>query len=136
MMDRARIADDDGMRRDVTIDKGARRNQDIVSDGNLPDDRGIDTDAHTTADGRNSLPGSPAFRPDSHPFMKMTVVAQDSVPIYGDIVGMSQIKAFSNPGATGDLDPVLSRMNTEQGFVQGSGEFAITGLSLPEKEMP
>ena len=120
MMDCARITDDDGMRRDITINKGTGSNQDIVSDGNLPDDRGINTDTHTTADSGVTLSRSPAFLPDGHPFMKMAVLTQDGIPVYGNIVGVSQIEPLTNPRATRNLESVLSRMNTEQCLVKRS----------------
>ena len=89
MMNRTRIPDNNRVRRDITIDKSARSNQNIISNDNLPDDRGIDTDTDTAADGRDPHPRPSAFRPDSHPFMQMTVVTQDGIPIHGDTVGVS-----------------------------------------------
>lgn len=108
MMDGAGIADDDGMRRHVTIDKGTRGNQDIISDSDLPDHGGIDTDTHATADGGDALAGTAAFRADGYALMEVAIVAQDGAAIHGDVVGVAHIKALPDPGATRNLNPMPS----------------------------
>ena len=135
-MDCTWITDYHGMRRNITVNEGARGNQDIVSDRNLTYHGSIHADAHHIADGRDSLAGSPAFRPDCHAFMKVAIVAKDSIPIHGNVVGVTQIKPLSNPSATRNLNPMPSGMESEQGFAKGSGNRVFPGLGLPEKEMP
>ena len=135
-MDGAGIADDNGMGGNVTIDKGSRSNQDIVSDGDLSDHGSIDTDAHATADSRNALAGTAAFYADGHALMEVAIVAQDGGAIHGDVVGMAHIKALPNSGATRNLNPMPSRMKPEQGFVKHSRERVLPSLGFPKKEMP
>ena len=106
-MDGARIADDNGMGGDIAIDKGTRGNQDIISDGNLPDHGGIDTDTHATADGGDALAGTAAFRADGYALMEVAVVTQDGSAIHGDVVGVAHIKALPDPSATRNLNPML-----------------------------
>jgi hypothetical protein len=135
-MDRTRIADHHGMRRDITVNEGSGGYQDIVSNRNLTYHGSIHADAHHIADGGDTLARSPAFRPDCHAFMKVAIVAKDSIPIHGNVVGVTQIKPLSNPSATRNLNPMFPRMKPEQGFVNGSGNRVFQGLCLPEKEMP
>lgn len=107
MMDGAGITDDDGMRGNVTIDKGSRSNQDIVSNGNLSDYGSINTDTHATADGGDTLARTAAFCTDSYSLMKVAIVAQNGASIHGDIVGVAHIETFPNPSATRNFNPML-----------------------------
>lgn len=136
MMNRAGIANNDRVRGNIAVDKSPWSDQDIIPDSNLANDRGVNANTHTATDGGDALAGSPAFCPNRHPFMKVAIVAKNSIPVHGNIVGVAQIKPLSNPGATRNLNPVFPRMKPEQGFVNGSGNRVFPGLSLPEKEMP
>ena len=136
MMDRTGIADNDGVRRHVTIDKGSRGDQNIVSNGDFPDHGSIDTNTHTTADGRDTLARPTALRSDGYAFVEMAIITKDGTSIHGDVVGVPHIEALSNPSATRDLNPVLSGMKPEQGLVNRSGESVFPSLGLTEKEMP
>lgn len=132
MMNRARIADDHGVGGNITIDQGTRGNQDIISDGNLPDDRGIDTDTHTTANGRDSFARPAALHSDGHSFMDVAIVAKDGTAIHGNVICVSQIKALSDMDAAWNLNPMLSRMKPEQYLIKRSGKSILPSLGLPE----
>ena len=135
-MNRAGIADNDGVGWHIMVDKSPRSNQDIIPDSNLANDRSVHADAHPTADGRDTPARSPALHPDSHPFMKVAIVTQDSTSVYGDVVSVSQIESLSDSCASRNLNPVPSGMKPEQGFIKGSGDSVFPGLALPEKEVP
>lgn len=107
MMDGAGISNDDGMGGNVTIDKSSRSDQDIVSDGNLPDHGCIDTNTHATADSWDPPARPSTFRADGYALMKMAIVTQDGSAIYGDIVGVAQIEPLPNPGTTRNLNPMF-----------------------------
>lgn len=136
MMNRAGIADNDGVRWHIMVDKSPRSDQDIIPDSNLANDRRVHANTNTTADGRDTPARPPALHPDSHPFMKVTIVPQDSTSIYGDVVSMSQIEPLSDAGASWYLNPVPSGMKPEQYFIKRPGKSVFPGLALPEKEVP
>ena len=108
MMNRAGIADNDGVGWHIMVDESPRSNQDIIPDSNLSNDRSVHADAHPTTDGRDTPARSPALHPDSHPFMKVAIVTQDSTSVYGDVVSVSQIESLSDSCASRNLNPVPS----------------------------
>ena len=136
MMNRAGIADNDGVGWHILVDESPRSNQDIIPDSNFVNDRSVHADAHPTANGRDAPARSPALLPDSHPFMKVAIVTQDSTSVYGDVVSMSQIESLSDSCASRNLNPMPSGMKPEQDFIKCSGKSVFPGLALPEKEMP
>ena len=57
----------------VAIDICARRNQDIVTDDNLPDDYGVDADPHTIAQFRSPSALAAIFLADGTTLVEITV---------------------------------------------------------------
>ena len=118
------------------LTRAPRSNQDIISDSDLANDSSIHANAHPVANGRDTPARSPALHPDSNPFMKVTIVPQDSTSVYGDVISVSQIESLSDSCTSRNLNPVPSGMKPEQDFIKCSGESVLPGLTLPEKEVP
>lgn len=135
-MNRAGIANNDGVGWHIMVDESPRSNQDIITDSDLANDCSVHTDAHPTANGRDTPARSPALHPDCHSFMKVTIIAQDSTSVHGDVISVSQIESLSDSCTSRNLNPVPSGMKPEQDFIKGSGESVFPGLALPEKEVP
>jgi hypothetical protein len=135
-MNRAGIADNDGVRWHIMVDKSPRSDQDIIPDSNLTNDRSVHANTNTTTDGRDTPARPPALHPDSHPFMKVAIVTQNSTSVYGDVVSMSQIETLSDSCTSRNLNPVPSGMKPKQDFIKRSGKGIFLGLALPKKEVP
>ena len=99
-MNRARIADDNRVRGHIAIDESPRRNQNIISDSNLANDRSVHANTYTAADGGYTLARATTLLSDSHSFMEMTIIAQNRTAIHRDVVGMSQVQTFPYPSTT------------------------------------
>ena len=84
---------------DILIYESVRRNEDIVSYGDLSSNSRIYSKVHPITYCRNPFPGSSVFLPYSATFMYVYVTSQLCCAIDGYPVGMSYIEALSNLSA-------------------------------------
>ena len=130
-----RVSDHDGMRGNVTIYKGIRSDHDIITNGNLTDNRSIDSDPNPIPDGGCPHSASSCFETYRHPLVNIALLAKDSSSIDGNVVYMSQIEAFSDTAACRDLDSMLSGMETKETFIKKTRDWVLSGLRLSIQEM-
>ena len=76
MMNDARGADDDGMRRNVKVHKRIRRDEDIATNGHTADDGRVQSDDHVPPQTWNACPSSAANSSDR------AALEEDDVPFH------------------------------------------------------
>ena len=106
VFDNARISEHNAMTRHVAIHITVWGYQHIVTDGNLSDNRRIDTYPYAVANSGYALAAATVFLADGYPFVDITVFANDRIRIDSDATHMSQIEARTNVAFTINVNKV------------------------------
>ena len=76
------------MRRNVAVNVAVWRNKNVVSNRNVSDDNGIDSDPNSIADNRCPFSLASVFLPDENSLMYVAVFSDDCFRIYGNVIRM------------------------------------------------
>ena len=76
---------------DVLIDKRIRRNENIIADGNVTRNRGVNAQIDTVTYRGNALSFSAVFLADGAPLVNIDVAPQLSIHVDRDSIGMADI---------------------------------------------
>lgn len=83
---------------DVLIDKRIRRNENIIADGNVTRNRGVNAQIDTVTYRGNALSFSAVFLADGAPLVNIDVAPQLSIHVDRDSIGMADIEPLTNLG--------------------------------------
>lgn len=89
MFDNARIAKHNAMAWHIAIHVTIGRNQHVIINGNLTNNRCVNSYPHAVTNGGHTFTTASVFLPDGDPFMDITVLADDGVRIDSDAINMS-----------------------------------------------
>ncbi len=89
----ARISKHNRMRRDINIDKAVRRNQDIITNGNVADDSRIYSYPYSASNCWRPHISPTICLTDDNPFVDIAIIAQTCFTIDCYVIGMSYIQA-------------------------------------------
>ena len=136
MMNGARVADHDRMRRNIAVDQSSGCNQDIIADSNVADDSCVNTDTDIVADGWSASTFSSRLQSYGYTFVNMTILANHSITVDSDVISMAQIQTFTDLGAGRNFNSVPARMQTEERFEDNAGKRIPACLCFPIEEVP
>ena len=92
VFDNAWISEHNAMTRHIAIHITVWCYQHIITDGNLSDNRRIDTYPYAVVNSGYALAAATVFLADGHPFVDITVFSNDRIRIDSDAKNMSQIE--------------------------------------------
>ncbi len=98
-----RIAEDDRVGRDITVDECVRSYENVIPDSDLPDDGAVDSDPDLITDGRSPLAASSVLLTYRNPLMDIDITAQNGITIYRNPVRMTYIQSLPNPHRRRDV---------------------------------
>lgn len=92
----ARIANDDRVTRNVLIDKRVRRNENVIADGNVARNCGVDSQIDAVTYRGNTLSFSTVFLADGAPLVNIDITPQLSAHVDRDSIGMADVESLAN----------------------------------------
>ena len=104
LLNNARIAKHHTVTGHITVYKAIRRDQHIVTDGNVPHDSCVDPDPYGIPNGGRALARASVFLPDGNALVNIAILAYHRSRVYRDIIRMPQIQSFPNIAAVCNFD--------------------------------
>lgn len=130
----ARIADNDGVGRDVAIDITVGGNKHIIAHSNTPHHHGTHAYPHTRAYHRAALALSTILLPDGNSLVYVTVCTDDDLAVNGNIEGMTKIKAVAYAHVPRYFQPVVRTIISEHYAAHKAHQRHACGLRQTEPE--